>query len=84
MLKVAGSYGFFSIAITVLIITQLNLKLFFGDLEKYREDIFSLSVIWLIGKGIRLLLVGTTLYYTVKTYLLRDYLRFTKSSADDL
>jgi hypothetical protein len=72
LLKKASIFGLLSIAITVIIITQLNLKLFFGDLEKYKSQVYTLSVVWLIGNGIRLYLVGSTLYYTFKTYLLRQ------------
>jgi hypothetical protein len=72
LLKKASIYGLLSIAITVLIVTQLNLKLFFGDVDKYKQEIFSLSVIWLIGNAIRLYLVGNSLYFTFKTYILRQ------------
>ncbi len=70
LLKKASIFGLLSIFMTVLIVTRLNLKLFFGDIEKYKEEIFSLSVLWLIGNAIRLYLVGSSLYFTFKTYLL--------------
>ncbi|MBW7676688.1 hypothetical protein [Chryseobacterium chendengshani] len=66
LLKKASIFGLLSILITALIVTQLNLKLFFGDIEKYKEQIYNLSVIWLIGNAIRLYLVGTCLYLTFK------------------
>ncbi len=72
LLKKASIFGLLSIAITVVIVTQLNLKLFFGDLDKYKEQIYNLSLIWLIGNGIRLYLVGSSLYYTFKAYLLQQ------------
>lgn len=72
LLKKAGIFGLLSIAITVLIVTQLNLKLFFGDLERYKEQVFNLSIIWLIGNAVRLYFIGNALYYTFKTYLMRQ------------
>lgn len=75
LLKKASIFGLLSIIITALIVTQLNLKLFFGDIEKYKEQIYNLSVIWLIGNALRLYLVGNTLYYTFKTYHLRQSIR---------
>lgn len=71
LLKKASIFGLLSIAITAIIVTQLNLKLFFGDIEKYKEQIYNLSVIWLIGNAIRLYLVGSSLYYIFKTYIRR-------------
>ncbi len=71
LLKRASIFGLLSIAITAIIVTQLNIKLFFGDLDKYKEQIYTLSVIWLIGNAVRLYLVGSSLFYTFKVYLLR-------------
>lgn len=71
LLKKASIYGVLSICITVLIVTQLNLKLFFGDLEKHKHQIFSLSVLWLIGNALRLILVGSSMYFIFKTYTTR-------------
>lgn len=72
LLKKASVFGLLSIALTAIIVTQLNVKLFFGDLDKYKEQIFTLSLIWLIGNAIRLYLVGSSLYYIFKTYILRQ------------
>lgn len=71
MLKKAALLGLGAIVLTALIVTQLNLKLFFGDLERYREQLFTLSVIWPIGNAIRICLVGGALVYTFKTYVFR-------------
>jgi hypothetical protein len=72
LLKKAGIFGLLAIAISIVIVTQLNLKLFFGDIEKYKSEVFSLSVTWLIANGIRLYFVGSSLYYTFRAYLLRQ------------
>lgn len=71
LLKKASIFGLFSIGITVIIVTQLNVKLFFGDLDKYKNQIYQLSVIWLIGNLVRLYLIGSSLYFVLKTYLFR-------------
>ncbi len=71
LLKKASIFGLLSLVITVLIITQLNLKLFFGNIEQYKTQIYTLSVIWLLGNALRLYLVGSALYYTFKVYIHR-------------
>jgi len=68
LLKKAALFGLFSILITVVIVTQLNLKIFFGDLHRYLNDLLTLAWLWLIGNAVRLYLVGSSLYYTFKTY----------------
>ncbi len=70
LLKKASIFGFLSIAITVVIVTQLNVKLFFGDLNQYKQELFTLSVVWLIGNAIRLYLVGSAVYYVFQAFLL--------------
>ena len=70
-LKKASIFGLLSIALTALIVTQLNLKLFFGDIENHKSEIYILSVIWLIGNAVRIYLVGSSLYFTFKAYLIR-------------
>lgn len=40
LLKKASIFGLLSILITVVIVTQLNLKLFFGDIDQYKQDFF--------------------------------------------
>lgn len=71
-LKKASVFGVSAIIITGIIVTQINLKIFFGDLNKYKDQLFTLSVIWLIGNAIRLYLVWNSLYYIFKTYILRQ------------
>lgn len=71
LLKRAALLGIVSLVLTALIVTQLNLKLFFGDVERYRHELFSLSVIWLIGNAIRLCFVGGALFFTFRAYLVR-------------
>lgn len=72
LLRKASIFGILAVAITVVIVTQLNVKLFFGDLNQYKKEIFTLSVIWLMGNAIRLYLVGGSLYFVFKAYILRQ------------
>jgi small-conductance mechanosensitive channel len=72
LLKRASLFGVSAIVLTILIITQLNLKLFFGDLEQHKQEIRTLSIIWFIGNALRLYLVGSALYYTLKLYVSRQ------------
>lgn len=72
-LKKASIFGFLAIVLTAIIVTQLNLKLYIGDnLDKYKDQLQTLSIIWLIGNAIRLYLVGSAIYYTFQTYVLRQ------------
>ena len=72
-LRKSSIYGFLAIGLTAIIITQLNLKLYIGhNLEKYRDQLQTLSIIWLAGNAVRLYLVGNAIYYTLKTYIYRQ------------
>jgi len=72
-LKKASIFGLLAIGISIIIITQINTKLFFGNnLIKYKDQLYTLSVIWLIGNAIRLYLVASSFYYIFKTYQLNQ------------
>ncbi len=66
----ASLLGLLALALTAVIITQLNLKVFFGDLDPIRDQLYGLSLTWMIANGVRLVLVGATLGYAFKSYLL--------------
>lgn len=70
LLKKASIFGLLSIVVTVIIITQLNVKLFFGNLEQYRDQLFAMSIIWMIANALRIYLVGSALFYTFRSYVL--------------
>jgi amino acid transporter len=75
LLKKASIYGFLGIAITAIIVTQLNLKLYVGignNIDQYRDQLQMLSIIWLIGNAIRLYFVGTAILYILKVYVHRQ------------
>jgi hypothetical protein len=71
LLGKACVFAILAVMLTIVIVTQLNLKLFFGEIEKYKDQYFRLSVFWLIGNGIRLFLVGSALYFVTKVGLRR-------------
>jgi hypothetical protein len=66
----ASLCGLLALALTAVIVTQLNLKVFFGDLDPIKAQLYGLSLTWMIANGVRLVLVGATLGYTFKSYLL--------------
>ncbi len=66
----ASLYGLLALALTAGIVTQLNLKVFFGNLDLVKDQLYQLSLIWMAANGVRLVLVGATLGYTFKSYLL--------------
>ncbi len=71
-LRRAGIFGLLSLAITVIIVTQINLKLFSRDLDRLRDQLFNLSLFWLIGNAIRICLVGGSVYYLFNAYDIRQ------------
>jgi hypothetical protein len=71
LLKKASIFGLLSLLLTAIIVTQINLKLFSADLELIKDQLYTLSLWWLIGNAVRIYLVGSTLYYLLKVYVLR-------------
>lgn len=57
------------LVISIFIITQINLKLFFGTLEKYSAEIYRLSLLWNILNVIRVILLAFTIYHLFNAYL---------------
>jgi hypothetical protein len=53
----------------IFIITQINLKLFFGNIEKFSPDIHQLSVLWNVFNIIRVILLAFTIYYVFNAYI---------------
>jgi len=70
LLKWASIFSVVGTLVSVAIITQINVKIFFGDIDKYRDQLYDLTVIWLIGNAIRICFVGVSLYYTLRAYVL--------------
>jgi hypothetical protein len=67
-LKLALIFQIAALMLSVYIIAQLNLKLFFGDLEKYADEIPSKAILWNILNAMRVVLVGAALSFVFKAY----------------
>jgi len=64
LLKYASLILLAAIVLSVYIITQINLKFFFGDLSKYDTvQIHSAAVLWNVLNSIRVVLVGAALVF---------------------
>jgi hypothetical protein len=74
-LRKASWYGLFAIVITMVIVTQINLKLFSPEFTKYKNDLYLLSAMWLIGNAIRLILVAMSGNYLLKAFILYRQLK---------
>lgn len=75
MLKKASVFGILAIVLTVVIVTELNAKLFFGDLEQHRDSLTSMAVMWMIANALRLYLVGSALLYVLRSYIVFEKLQ---------
>ena len=69
LLKLATIFQVVSILLSVYIITQINFKLFFGDLGKYADQVPSMALLWNILNVTRVFLVGIALVFVFKAYL---------------
>ena len=69
---IEGATGEWEVVIGMEVHAQVtsNAKLFSGDLDALRDQLFVLSLSWLLGNGIRLGLVGASLYYLLRAYVL--------------
>lgn len=72
LLKRAVIFCLLSVVVTGFIVTQINLKLFSPQLVQQTEMLYTLSVMWLIGNTLRMILVGGSLYFVLKTYVYRQ------------
>ena len=68
-LKRAVIFLLIAFVLSIYIITQINMKLFFGDLEKYASEVPTKALLWNILNIIRLILLATSLTYIFKSYI---------------
>lgn len=68
-LKRATIFGLSAFGLGIFIITQINFKLFFGEIEKYAADAYRLSVLWNTLNAVRVVLVAITLFHMFKAYM---------------
>lgn len=70
-LKRAMIFSMIGTGLTIILVNEVNERLFYGDIEKFKGDLRLLVVLWLTGNAIRLYLVGTSMYYLFKTIVYR-------------
>jgi hypothetical protein len=68
-LKLATLFGVPAFALGMYMITQINLKLFFGEADKYAAEAHKLSVLWNILNAVRIALLSVTLYQMFRAYI---------------
>lgn len=68
-LKKATIFSMIATGLTIVIVNEINERLFYGNLEKMKDQLRMLSILWLIGNAIRLCLVGTAMYYLFKAII---------------
>lgn len=71
LIRWAATTSLAAIALTFYIVTQYNLKMFFGDVDRFGEHIHALYLQWAMLNGVRIILVGVTV-----TFLAMAYRRF--------
>ena len=71
-LKRATIFGLCAFILGVYIITQINFKLFFGDINELSDNAHRLSVLWNLLNGVRVLFLTFTVYHLFKTYILTE------------
>jgi hypothetical protein len=69
--KKATIFSLIATGLTIVIVNEINEKIFYGDLEKFKDELQLLSMLWLVGNAIRLYLVGTAVYYLFKAIVYR-------------
>ena len=55
-------------ALTVFIVTEYNMKMFFGDVTRFGEHVHQLYLEWAILNGLRIILIGAAIFFLFGTY----------------
>lgn len=71
-IKKACLFSTLATALTIVIVNEINEKMFHDDLSRYKDHLQFYAAIWLIGNGVRLYLVGSSMYYLFKTIMHRQ------------
>ena len=66
--RIASVTSLLTLLLTVYIITQYNLKMFFGDVTHLGDRVHQLYLEWAILNGIRVTLSGAIIFYLFKAY----------------
>ncbi len=68
-LRSATIYLIFAFGVGIFIVTQINLKLFFGDITKFSADVYKLSVLWNVLNIGRVILLAFAIYHVFNAYI---------------
>jgi hypothetical protein len=68
-LKYAAIFLIFALGVGIFIITQINFRLFFGNIEKISGEIYKLAVLWNLLNIVRVILLAFTIYHVFKAYI---------------
>jgi hypothetical protein len=68
-LKLSATFQILAYVLSIYIIIQINLVIFFGDLNKFTDIVYSKALLWNILNVTRLILVGIALTFIFKAYL---------------
>ncbi|HXS37169.1 MAG TPA: hypothetical protein VN721_10745 [Flavipsychrobacter sp.] len=69
LLRFASIFQIIAYALSIYIITQINLKLFFANLNDNPDQLHTKAVLWNILNIIRIILVEISLIFTFKAYI---------------
>lgn len=68
-LKIASIFGLLALGLGIYIISQINLKLFFGATNQSANEVYRLSLLWNILNVVRVAFLGVTVYHVFKGYV---------------
>lgn len=69
-LKHATIFGLVALIFSVIIITQINLKLFFGDTNTLAGNVHTLAVLWNLLNAIRVILLSFAVFHIFRACIL--------------
>lgn len=71
-MRYACVFLIFAFVVSIFIISQINLKLFYGNIEAMSPGtIYKLSILWNSLNIVRLLFLGLTIYHLFQAYILK-------------
>jgi hypothetical protein len=83
-LKLATILQVVSLTLSIYIITQLNFKLFFGDLGNDADQISSKALLWNIMNALRVVLVALALVSIFKAYIQTERRRLEAARSEEI
>jgi hypothetical protein len=71
LLKKATIFAMLPAGLSIIIVNELNEKLFYGNLEEYKDQLQFLATLWMLGNAIRMCMVGIAMYFLFQTVVYR-------------